>query len=341
MHNSQAGASVTFDGNPHDMLLLGDCMGCHSNTTTDTIKTPLGSDIPQVWNTAGGTTDPGTSQSWSGLAYNLAGGNFYYVVSGPTNAKGHNIQDMVAADGNFPPGNVPPGYEASHDTSSVKWNTTYQLTCAGSNGCHGDRNEDRNIYGAGAGTGWSASLKSLKGAHHEDDSTITGATVGKSYRFLKGILGKEDSDWQQSASINDHNEYQGASDQVTATTISYLCGQCHGIFHDQLGGPSPWLRHPTDTDVIAKGGEYANYNPDPGPANNYSLEAPVGYIGAIPAVVRSTVSSGNSPVICLSCHRAHASPYDDILRWNYAGMEVGSGTADKGCFTCHTAKNAD
>ncbi len=37
----------------------------------------------------------------------------------------------------------------------------------------------------------------MEGAHHKDDSGgITGASVGLSYRFLKGILGKEDTDWE-------------------------------------------------------------------------------------------------------------------------------------------------
>ncbi|MGB9716198.1 MAG: cytochrome c3 family protein [Thermodesulfovibrionales bacterium] len=46
--------------------------------------------------------------------------------------------------------------------------------------------------------------------------------------------------------------------------------------------------------------------------------------------------------MCLSCHRAHGSPYADILRWNYDEMRTGSyTTTDSGCFTCHTGKNAD
>ncbi|MGA1795635.1 MAG: cytochrome c3 family protein [bacterium] len=38
-------------------------------------------------------------------------------------------------------------------------------------------------------------------------------------------------------------------------------------------------------------------------------------------------------VMCLSCHRAHGSPYPDMLRWDYDALVAG-----KGCYTCHTAK---
>lgn len=344
MHYSQNNGLPTnaTAGGPWPVLLLGGCMGCHSNTTTGvTIKT---GNIPVVWNTGGNTLDPGALQAWSGTTYNLAGGNFYYVVNGSSHPKGHNIEGMVGPDP-ITPVNTPPGYNLTYDPSTTKWSTTYQLTCAGSNGCHGDRNAARASYT----DSFSASFAGVKGAHHGDDSTIDGSTTSKSYRFLGSaaltaysVLGKEDSDWQQSASVSDHNEYQGALNQTTQTTISYLCGQCHGNFHASgasgIGTGSPWLRHPTDTDVIAKGGEYANYNNVIG-GNAYSLEAPVGYVGAIPAV-RETVASGDSPVICLSCHRAHGSPYDDILRWDYATMQAGGGSAvGTGCFRCHTTKD--
>lgn len=342
MHNSQNGTlpAGASPGGPFPVLLLGGCMGCHSNSVGITIKTA--GNIPVVWNTGGTTTDPGTSQSWGGDAYNLAGGNFSYVVTGPSHAKGHNIEGMVVQDPQLL--NNPPGYLESEDPSIVAWSNTNRLTCAGSNGCHGDRNVDRASYA----DSFSASFAGVKGAHHGASTPIDGSTTAKSYRFLGStvlsaysVLGLEDPNWQQSASVSDHNEYQGALTQGTTNTISYLCGQCHGNFHASagIGTGSPWLRHPTDTDVIAKGGEYANYN-DKVAVGAYSLEAPVGYVGTIPAAARTTVTSGNSPVICLSCHRAHASPYNDILRWEYSTMLAGGGGASgTGCFRCHTTKD--
>lgn len=340
MHYSQNGAPPAgASGGPFPVLLLGGCMGCHSNSAAVTIKTGV---IPVVWNTGGGTLDPGTSQSWGGTNYNLAGGNFSYVVTGPSDSKGHNIEGMVAPDAALL--NNPPGYNTTYDPSTTKWSTANQLTCAGSNGCHGDRNANRASYP----DSFSASFAGVRGAHHGASTSLDGSTTAKSYRFLGSaalpaysVLGKEDSDWQQTASASDHNEYQGALTQATTNTMSYLCGQCHGTFHATagIGTGSPWLRHPTDTDVMAKGGEYASYN-DIVAVGAYSLEAPVGYVGAIPAAPRETVAAGNSPVICLSCHRAHASPYNDILRWDYSTMQAGGASASgTGCFRCHTTKD--
>jgi hypothetical protein len=42
--------------------------------------------------------------------------------------------------------------------------------------------------------------------------------------------------------------------------------------------------------------------------------------------------------MCLSCHRAHASQYSDILRWDYNNIFARSGAPETGCLTCHTKK---
>jgi len=55
-------------------------------------------------------------------------------------------------------------------------------------------------------------------------------------------------------------------------------------------------------------------------------------------------SDGRANVMCLTCHRAHASPYEDMLRWDYTAMIAGSadsGDYNTGCFACHTGKDGD
>ena len=346
MHNSQGGVPMNFNASAtaNPALLRGACLGCHGDTTANTIKTITAGTIPQVFNSAGGTIDPGASNSVSGATVNLAGGNFYYVATGTpatNDPKGHNV-DVIGVTRDSVLLNAPPGYDSTYDPATTKYSTTFRLTCAGSNGCHGNRNSARSGFASGV----SASLAALQGAHHEDDTPpkLDGSTVGRSYRFLNGILGLEDANWQQSASNLDHNEYEGDTTRGTNThTISYLCANCHGDFHREIGTASPWLRHPTDTDTIGKGGGYAKYNDNAGTDNPYSIEVPVGYDGTglqagIPAAPRATVLTGQSIVLCLSCHRAHATPNDDILRWSYATMQAGGGGAiGTGCFRCHTA----
>jgi predicted CXXCH cytochrome family protein len=44
-------------------------------------------------------------------------------------------------------------------------------------------------------------------------------------------------------------------------------------------------------------------------------------------------TAGDAIVTCISCHRAHGSPYYKLLRWDYAG------SISTGCAYCHTSKD--
>jgi len=132
-------------------------------------------------------------------------------------------------------------------------------------------------------------------------------------------------------------------------SINYLCAECHGDFHNGTYSEtyaSPWLRHPTDYDmnnVATK--EYGNY-PNPSvfigelgvsAVGDYFADVPVGNTqGAILSKVLQ--APGDAIVLCLSCHRAHASPYPDILRWDYSTCTAGAQNPNCGCFACHTGK---
>lgn len=251
----------------------------------------------------------------------MAGGNFYWVTQTGGAPKGHNVAGIASPDTRF---STVPGSSASY----------YQVTCAGASGCHGDRSK-------------SDQYQAMYGAHHDDDSIIDGTTVGKSYRFLKGILGKEDSDWEQSVSNADHNQYKGVDrtdeTQDDPSTISHLCAECHGDFHNGSGNissgtwGSPWLRHPTDYDMgsTPSGSEYRQYYYSTKGDNLYNPLVPVASEDV--SSVKSSVTFNKDTIItCLSCHRAHGSPYDSIMRWDYKSWP-GSGT--NGCTVCHTSKD--
>jgi len=326
MHNSQDGGSVVATG-PESALTKGDCVGCH--TTSSTTGNGGTSNIPYVYHSGGVTyNDPVTAGD------NLAGGDFYWVAS-VGDPKGHNVAGIAAADATL--GNTPPGNGGTALAA--------QLSCAGTNGCHGDKAQADDFA-------------AISGAHHADDATIDGASVGTSYRFLKGVLGLEDSDWEYQPTATAHNQYKGvdrtAETENDATTISSLCAQCHGDFHNGTGNiassgfASPWVRHPTDFDMNNVKGdatngytEYAYYNGgDPVNGNTYSVEAPVA--SADVSAVKSTVlaAADDAIVTCVSCHRAHGSPYDDLLRWDYSTMDAHAGASNRGCFVCHTTKDA-
>jgi hypothetical protein len=325
MHNSQNGAVMvdyTYGAETTDAkeyLLRGSCLGCHAQGSPDMVATINGNDVPQVYH-----TDP------SG---DLAGGNFAYILgtkgSGASDGKGHNVIDFGNIENTLtgPPGNIHPDFGVN-------------ITCAGTKGCHGNR-----IVGGG-----------IKGAHHNnvDGQLDVADEVYKSYRFLNAVKGLEDADWEKTESASDHNEYFGKTTPMTfagncnichhgldgvypnSSTISGFCGTCHRDFHttDFIGGTSsPFTRHPTD--VLLPGGstEYADYN---GPGNPYSLLAPVART-TVPATPGSTVTPGSDVIMCLSCHAAHGTDNNDMMRWNYKSATLA--TALSGCNVCHTAKD--
>ncbi|MBW1678121.1 MAG: hypothetical protein JRJ79_16350 [Deltaproteobacteria bacterium] len=310
MHNSQMGGEMAYDfsgttfsktATPKPTLLIYSCVGCHTRAGTDTSTIDGG--VPIVFN----VTDP---------VKPLAGGNFHYLTAdGQGDASGHNVLGIV---GQGALGLTPPGGTAMDA----------QLRCAGTYGCHGNRSETDQ-------------LEAMKTAHHTNDTGgITATSVGLSYRFLLGVKGAELNEegykWEQNADSTHHNGYYGVSAYNDSDTISYLCGKCHGNFHahtalggaSQVGTGSPWLRHPTDK--LLSGGEYANYT-------TYNVLAP-------PALDTPSTSTdnitGKAIVMCLSCHRAHASPYYKMIRWNYRGDGGASLTVQlSGCIVCHTSKN--
>ena len=313
MHNSQGGQPVARGDAPWGStggltdaipsLLIASCLGCHSSTVSNESIREFGSNkIPIVFNTAGYPANP------------LAGGNFFSVSADVDNA-GHNV---LSSNPDNTLGDVPPGGSFPSGGSY-----TGQLRCSGTRGCHGHN---------GGQSGDSAiddETSAIKGAHHGSDTPpLNGdlSDVARNYRFLLGIAGREDSDWEQETSIG-HNEYKGDTNFGASNTISYLCGECHGNFHSDagVGSVSPWLRHPTDI-LLPLTGEFASYDP----TTTYNNLAPVAFMDF------DNPSRATAVVMCLSCHRAHASPWFKMTRWDYKGWP-GSGT--NGCSVCHTSKD--
>ena len=107
-------------------------------------------------------------------------------------------------------------------------------------------------------------------------------------------------------------------------------------------GHSPWLRHPTYI-AIPNSGEYRLYNTQDnstiGPFSNLAPVARDPNDIASMTGSSSTVTPGKDQVMCLSCHRAHGSPYPDMMRWDYSQCNAGSANSNCGCFVCHTAKD--
>ncbi len=348
MHNSQGNQPMITDNSstPNKLLLRMDCLGCHAQGGNLAIVNWNGSLIPQVYHTE---------------AVDLAGGNFAYITGlkgGIASSDyGHNVISLVgpetqSAIGMYPPGGIK---QYGHYYESGYNNLNDELNCAGENGCHGYR-----VARSGA-----KDVEAIKGAHHRNvKGWCNGTKVYDSFRFLVGVKGYEDMDWQYTSSPSDHNEYFGrftpvklgcssgelschGTDSIRPPdgTISQFCGTCHGNFHtlqtpsSEGVGPqpaSPFIRHPTDF-ALLNTGEYADYNNG---TLTYSLLAPVARTSEPITGPSSTVTPGSDAVMCLSCHYAHAGPYPDMLRWDYRTCVAGGGpNSSCGCFVCHTNKD--
>ena len=164
------------------------------------------------------------------------------------------------------------------------------------------------------------------------------------YRFLaghvnEGVHGYEDGDWQNTSGAGDHNEYKGNANESgtglwNTDTMTAYCTGCHWDFHSDMGGASPWLRHPSDA-LIPNSGEYASAFWASGGTGTYDPDVPVAR-QTLPDSPLSTVALNSDMVMCLSCHRAHGSQYDAMLRWDYKNSSLS--TAFEGCNKCHTSK---
>ncbi len=111
--------------------------------------------------------------------------------------------------------------------------------------------------------------------------------------------------------VGNHNAYLGG--------MSEWCANCHlGYLEDHM---ETTFEHPTEHDLDSdEGDRYNVYNGDADPDGGQSATA---YLPEIPfedpanSVGSTTGPSSASRIICLSCHRAHASSSPRAGRWDF------------------------
>jgi len=239
-------------------------------------------------------------------AGNLAGGGFDTAAAPSTQ---HNVTDFTFSTPETVLQNTTPG----DNVAGTGPTGSAELTCAGALGCHGTHN-----------TGES-SMQGIAGFHHESNGIVA-------YRFLTitdgvstnaAVLGEASADREQGgATAANHNVYSADA----TTGISSLCGMCHGTFHDSTQNAGEWIRHPTDQAIPGTWTPTVDYN------NN-----PFGFANLADADPTTPYTATNASVVCVSCHRAHGTANDDILRFDYA-TQVAGGGATAGCLGCHDSQ---
>ena len=324
MHNSQGGANMMInttidgsggpDGGGYPALTRGTCVGCHTGENTGSNITPF------VYNT--GSVTYGTDT--------LAGGNFKWVVT--DDATGHNVKGI-------------PGMTADTTLTHAPGDS-FGLGCT--TGCHATLFAPVD-GGVALNTGCEGCHLDPK--HHATQQPAGAPAVAANgyFRFLSGHMGGtgsgvegiEDGNWEYTNSATVHNEYLGLVNEnssggffgIGGNTMTAYCTGCHGNFHTQLDSNDEWIRHPSDA-VLPNTGEYTDYT-------TYNPNVPVARPDLTAIANTGLVANNSDMVMCLSCHRAHGSPYDDMLRWDYSNMVAGAGGAfsGTGCFQCHSEKD--
>ena len=156
----------------------------------------------------------------------------------------------------------------------------------------------------------------------------------------RGAEGIEHEKWNYEATPSSHNEYLGTKHNIgwglvdLGNTTTAYCTGCHGAFHNkQKDDDGKWTHHPSDW-TIPNLGEFADaFGAGGSGIGTYDSNVPVART-SLAGGVSSIVMLDSDMVMCLSCHHAHGSPYDDSLRWDTNSRD----SSTNKCLTCHTQK---
>lgn len=131
-----------------------------------------------------------------------------------------------------------------------------------------------------------------------------------------------------------YNETEAINEVRVAygTGMSEWCQNCHTNIHlDGYTTGVAGLRHPAGSDALLHAGQIAVYNTyissgvmNPALTDNYTSLVPfeVGKNGTFAGLLANTdpaaaiPATTSSNVMCLSCHRAHATAFDSMIRWD-------------------------
>ncbi len=109
------------------------------------------------------------------------------------------------------------------------------------------------------------------------------------------------------------------ADNIYISGMNDFCGACHNKFHglQNTKRGSYWIRHPVD--ITISQAEHVGFD------EWSSIENPITRVENPDGNVLNKYSA---KVFCLSCHFAHASEYQNSMRWE-------NKSSARGCYECH------
>jgi hypothetical protein len=329
-------AVAQFQGNA--FLLQGSdnsstCLNCHG---------AAGASSYHVFNPSVNTCSGNTAcQSQSVAAMNLTpAGDFAWLKMGPswnlprsaTNPGERHGHNVVAAD-----------YGLVADTTlTTSPGGAYAASTLSCVSCHDPHASARitDANGTIAHRAMGSAVKPICGSGSYGGLPDADCAVG-TYRLLGGAGYKDPSSAVSFAAdppVAVAPSTYNRSEAVTETRVAYgtgmsqWCANCHGQIHNTSLGNK--LIHPTDQALT--GDEIANYNAYK-KSGDLTGTVATAYTSLVPfeegtgstlaslathAVIDGSQTGGadtSSRVMCLSCHRAHATGFKGMTRWNVSG----------------------
>jgi len=266
---------------------------------------------------------PGGDFGWLKKSYRWGSGSGEGGGNSPGERHGHNI---VAIDYRFSP-------DAGRVTAPGGSFPASRLSCIS---CHDPHGRYRRSVDGSIGAGGTPIQAS--GSYYTSPDPTGDRAVGV-YRLLggKGYMttlydgAPFTADPPAAVSPEEYNRPEEGSDTRVAygKGMSEWCANCHPTL---LGGSGGGKTHPAGNNVKFSAPVAANYNAYVGSGNltgnsatSYSSMVPFELGTADYALLKGTASPTggqtagprtSSNVMCLSCHRAHASGWDHAMRWN-------------------------
>jgi predicted CXXCH cytochrome family protein len=296
MHGSQPGSQWLLQKSDPSSI----CLNCHNGFG--------GPSSPSVFSPDGSALTPGGDFYWLSKNFSWIGGQ------SPGYEHGHNV---IARDYNLLPD--PILFQAPGGT--------YPSARLGCTSCHDPHGQVRGGSLRGA--------PPVSGSGSYGDQAAPGTVTGN-YRLLgdsfysggsaPGNSFTRDAPIARQSSVSKFRE-SDASHVDYGSGMSEWCANCHGGVLSSEHQPAGGFEHPAGTGERLESEIIANYNTylrtgdfSGTAANAYLQFVPFERGISNPELLDPNSTQGpnaNANVMCLTCHRAHASAFDNIGRWDF------------------------
>ncbi len=326
MHEAKAGGSFLLIGSDQSST----CLTCHQHTgdtgpSSYHISTAE-ADMPA--GTAPLQRTPGGDFGWLKKTYTFTVRGTATTEDGASH--GHNI---IATDFGY---TVDP-------TNAQAPGGTFSSSQLGCQTCHDPHGQTRRLADGSLVNGGTLGVKTgpiIGSGSYNNSATPVGDQAIGVYRLLRGggdnsqgvtfsssVIAVAPSTYNQTEATNQVRVAYGSNG---TDTWGNWCATCHANMHSSTGGT---LVHPVDQSL---GSGIANIYNAYKMSGDLTGVATTSYLSLVPfaensndlATLRSHASNANGylngpgtsdKVMCLSCHRAHASGFPEMLRWQMEG----------------------